>query len=82
MANILIVDDDARNVYALSHVLEEKGLKILKAFDGKEALNVLKNNPVDLILMDIMMPDMSGWKTFDKINKTQSQISVAPYLRK
>lgn len=70
---ILIVDDDARNVFALSHILTEKGLKVLKAFDGKEALNVLNtHSEIDLVLMDIMMPEMDGYETMREIRKQKN----------
>lgn len=60
---ILIVDDDMRNVFALSSVLEEKGMTIFIAVNGKEGLEQLKQNPdIDLVLMDIMMPEMNGYE--------------------
>jgi CheY-like chemotaxis protein len=70
---ILIVDDDARNVFALSQILEEKGLRIEKAFNGKEALQQLAEHPeIDLVLMDIMMPEMDGYETMRAIRKNES----------
>lgn len=60
---ILIVDDDDRNVYSLLSALEQEGLKCLKAGNGKEALKELNRDPkVDLILMDVMMPEMDGFE--------------------
>ena len=58
---ILIVEDDVRNIFALSSVLEPRGAEVLIARNGKEALSVLERNPkVDIVLMDIMMPEMDG----------------------
>jgi CheY-like chemotaxis protein len=61
---ILLVDDDMRNLYALSHVLQEKGLNVLKAEDGQKALEMLEaRQDVNLVLLDIMMPVMDGYET-------------------
>jgi len=61
---VLIVDDDVRNVFALTSALETRGLDVLYAENGKEGLDLLAENPdVDLILMDIMMPGMDGYET-------------------
>jgi CheY-like chemotaxis protein len=61
---ILIVDDDVRNVFALSSVLEMRGMDVLFAENGKDGIETLKANPsVDLVLMDIMMPEMDGYQT-------------------
>ncbi|NVB77238.1 MAG: response regulator [Kofleriaceae bacterium] len=58
---IMIVEDDVRNVFALSAVLEPKGAKVVIARNGREAIDQLRANPnVDLVLMDIMMPEMDG----------------------
>jgi CheY-like chemotaxis protein len=60
---VLIVDDDARNVYSLLIALEREGLKCFKAGNGKEALKVLENETdIDLIFMDVMMPQMDGFE--------------------
>jgi len=69
---ILIVDDDMRNVFALSKVLGDKGLKILKAEDGIKALDILaKEEGMDLVIMDIMMPEMDGFETIRRIRKQE-----------
>lgn len=66
--NILIVDDDIRNVFALSSLLESFKMNIAFAENGKEALEQLEKNPqTDLILMDIMMPEMDGYETMREI---------------
>jgi len=65
---IMVVDDDMRNAFALSRILEERGMKIILANDGRHALELLDQDPaVDLILMDIMMPVLDGYQTTAKI---------------
>ena len=65
---VLIVDDDVRNVFALASVLEEHGMDVLFAENGREAIEALEANPdVDLVLMDIMMPEMDGYETMQRI---------------
>jgi PAS domain S-box-containing protein len=77
---ILIVDDDMRNSFALSKLLKEKGLKVKIAPDGKRALEMLaEEEGVDLILMDIMMPVMDGYETIERI-RAQAQFSRLPIL--
>ncbi|OIK16152.1 hypothetical protein BIV60_05780 [Bacillus sp. MUM 116] len=67
---ILIVDDDIRNVYALTIALEENGMEVIVAENGREGIEVLKYNPdTDLILMDIMMPVMDGFEAMRKIRQ-------------
>ncbi len=67
---ILVVEDDARNIFALSSVLEPKGAKVLIARNGREALEVLdEREDVDLVLMDIMMPEMDGVTATREIRK-------------
>jgi tubulin-specific chaperone A len=67
---ILLVDDDMRNVFALSSILEEKGMEVLIGKNGIEAIECLDKNPdVDLVLMDIMMPEMDGYEAMSEIRK-------------
>jgi signal transduction histidine kinase/HAMP domain-containing protein len=59
---VLVVDDDQRNVFALTSMLELHGMHVLCAEDGRQGMDVLRENPeVDLILMDVMMPEMDGY---------------------
>lgn len=67
---ILIVDDDPRNIFVLASVLEEYEAEVIEAENGKVALEKLKTSEVDLILMDIMMPEMSGYETIKAIRNT------------
>ncbi|URD71144.1 response regulator [Leptospira borgpetersenii] len=65
---IMLVDDDMRNVFALSKILSEKGMEVLKAENGNNALELLsKSENVDMILMDVMMPEMDGYEAMRRI---------------
>ncbi|MGF6638971.1 CheY-like chemotaxis protein/CHASE3 domain sensor protein [Paraburkholderia sp. MM6662-R1] len=67
---ILLAEDDVRNIFALSHVLEPLGAKLLIARNGREALDQLENGPeVHLVLMDIMMPEMDGLTAMGEIRR-------------
>ena len=69
---ILLVDDDIRNIFALSSVLEEKEMEIVVAENGREALSILDENcDINLVLMDIMMPEMDGFEAMQKIRERQ-----------
>lgn len=70
--NILIVDDDREIVDAIGVYLEAEGYNILKSYDGLEALNVLSDEEIHLILMDIMMPKMDGLKTITRIREDKN----------
>ena len=65
---VLLVDDDARNIFALSSVLERRGMEVLTATTGREAIALLESEPgVAIVLMDIMMPEMDGYQTMEVI---------------
>jgi CheY-like chemotaxis protein len=67
---VLLVDDDARNIFALSSVLERRGMKVLTATTGNEAIALLDNeSDTAIVLMDIMMPEMDGYQTIAKIRE-------------
>jgi len=67
---VLLVDDDARNIFALSSVLERRGMRVLTATTGKEAIQLVESTPsLALVLMDIMMPEMDGYQTMHKIRQ-------------
>jgi CheY-like chemotaxis protein/HAMP domain-containing protein len=66
--SVLLVDDDARNIFALSSVLERRGMNVQTATTGKEAIAMLESSPdIAIVLMDIMMPDMDGYETMQAI---------------
>lgn len=67
---ILLVDDDMRNVFALTKILEDRGMQVVEADNGMVALEKLKENPdIDLVLMDIMMPEMDGYTAIEHIRQ-------------
>jgi CheY-like chemotaxis protein len=67
---VLIVDDDMRNIFALSTVLEEHNMTIVAADNGRDAIRFLQEEPtIDIVLMDIMMPEMDGMETMREIRK-------------
>ncbi len=67
---ILIVDDDIRNIYSLTNALEDEGVVTIVADNGKSAIDALQNDPtIDLVLMDIMMPEMDGYEATIEIRK-------------
>ncbi|MDJ0385057.1 ATP-binding protein [Streptomyces sp. G-G2] len=67
---VLVVDDDARNLYALSGILELHGIRVLHAEDGRKGIDTLTGNPgVDLILMDVMMPELDGYAATAEIRR-------------
>ena len=70
--NVLVVDDDKEIVDAIEIYLKNEGINVTKAYDGLEALEVLMENNVQLILMDIMMPNMDGLRTTMKIRQEKN----------
>ncbi|TES91839.1 MAG: response regulator [Candidatus Cloacimonadota bacterium] len=78
-SKILVVDDNAYLVDILSFSLEMENYEVLKAYDGKEALEIISNNPPDLILADIMMPKMDGFELCKK-TKENPKTKDIPFL--
>ena len=72
---ILVVDDNKEIVFSLGKLLEYEGYRVLKAYDGIEALEALKDSQVDLILLDVMMPRLNGLSALMKIREN-NQIPV------
>jgi CheY-like chemotaxis protein len=67
---VLVVDDDVRNIFALSSVLERRGMKVLTAGTGREAIETIESTPdLAIVLMDIMMPEMDGYETMQVIRQ-------------
>lgn len=77
---ILMADDDMRNIYALTTLIESAGANLICAYDGKEAIDKLENNPhIDIVLMDVMMPVMNGYEAITEIRK-QDKYKNLPVL--
>jgi signal transduction histidine kinase/AmiR/NasT family two-component response regulator len=77
---ILVVDDDMRNIYAITSVLEARGMKVIYAENGRVALKLLQDNPgIDLVLMDTMMPEMDGIEATQQIRK-MTQFADLPII--
>ena len=72
MAKILVCDDDKDIVEAIDIYLTQEGYEVLKAYDGDEAIKVLKRNEVDLLIMDVMMPRLDGIRATLKIREESS----------
>jgi CheY-like chemotaxis protein len=65
---VLLVDDDTRNIFALSSVLERRGMQVVTAKTGREAIELIETTPdIKIVLMDIMMPEMDGYQTMQVI---------------
>jgi CheY-like chemotaxis protein len=74
---VLIVDDDVRNIYSLTKALEVFKMNVITAFDGKEAIKVLGENPnTDIVLLDMMMPNMDGYETAEKIRSNPKYLTL------
>ena len=69
---VLLVDDDARNIFDVSSALERRGINVLTATTGNEAIERVQSTPgLAIVLMDIMMPEMDGYQTMREIRKTR-----------
>jgi CheY-like chemotaxis protein len=67
---VLVVDDDARNIFALATVLENQDMDVLSATNGRQAIDMINSMPdLSVVLMDIMMPDMDGYETIRQIRR-------------
>jgi len=70
---VLLVDDDPRNIFALSSALERRGMNVLTATTGGEAITLIEQTPaLAIVLMDIMMPEMDGYQTIEKIRQNRA----------
>ncbi|HEX3827519.1 MAG TPA: HAMP domain-containing protein [Sporichthyaceae bacterium] len=69
-ARVLVIDDDVRNVFALASALERHGMTVLYADNGRDGIEVLHREGVDLVLMDVMMPELDGNETTTKIRQS------------
>jgi HAMP domain-containing protein/signal transduction histidine kinase/CheY-like chemotaxis protein len=74
---VLVVDDDVRNLFALTTVFERYNINVITAESGKEAIQILnENNKIEMVLMDIMMPEMDGYETTQKIRREHKNSSL------
>ena len=77
MKKIMVVDNEPDIVDLTRTVLEIGGYHVIPAYSGEECLKKLDTDKVDLILLDIMMPGMSGWDVFNRVKKKRSKMKVA-----
>jgi CheY-like chemotaxis protein len=67
---VLVVDDDARNIFALTTILENQEMDVISATNGRQAIELIKATPdLSVVLMDIMMPEMDGYETMREIRR-------------
>ncbi|MFL6577458.1 MAG: response regulator, partial [Povalibacter sp.] len=65
---VLVVDDDVRNIFALNSILERRGMQVVSANNGMDAIKLLEDSEdLSLVLMDVMMPEMDGYETMKRI---------------
>jgi CheY-like chemotaxis protein len=77
---ILVVDDDARNIFALTSVLENHDMQVISSTNGRQAIDIVMRTPdLSMVLMDIMMPDMDGYETMREIRRSP-QFRTLPIL--
>jgi HAMP domain-containing protein/signal transduction histidine kinase/CheY-like chemotaxis protein len=75
--NVLVVDDDVRNLFALTTAFERYNINTITAESGQDAINILnENNSIDMVLMDIMMPEMDGYETTQKIRREHKNTNL------
>src|SRR4029079_16917130 len=77
---VLVVDDDARNIFALATLLENQEMEVLSATNGRQAIEIIESTPdLSVVLMDIMMPEMDGYETMREIRK-KAEFRTLPIL--
>jgi CheY-like chemotaxis protein len=77
---VLVVDDDARNIFALTSVLENHDVEVISATNGRQAIELIESTPgLSMVLMDIMMPEMDGYETMKEIRK-KAEFRTLPIL--
>jgi CheY-like chemotaxis protein len=77
---VLVVDDDARNIFALTTVLENQDMEVLRATNGRQAIDLIRETPdLAVVLMDIMMPEMDGYATMREIRR-HAEFRTLPIL--
>ena len=73
---VLVIDDDALLVRLIEHNLCQAGIEVLKAYSGYEGISLIRTKQLDLVILDIVLPDISGWEVLERIR----QISKVPIL--
>src|ERR1041384_6462546 len=77
---VVVVDDDARNIFALTTVLENQEMDVVSATNGRQAIDLIEQTPdLSVVLMDIMMPEMDGYETMREIRR-KAQFRTLPIL--
>jgi len=74
---IMVVDNEPDTVELVKAILEDKGYEVVKAYSGMECLRKVDAERPDLVLLDIMMPDLSGWDTYGRLRKKDQKIKVS-----
>jgi DNA-binding response OmpR family regulator len=74
---IMSVDNELITVTLVKDILEKEGYKVITALSGEECLEKLEKNKVDLILLDIMMPGLSGWDVYERIKEKNKKVKIA-----
>ncbi len=73
---ILITDDDKIFRYLVKEILIEEGYEVIEAENGKQALEILKNGKIDLVILDVDMPEMNGFETLNKIREDENLFNI------
>jgi len=77
---VLVVDDDVRNIFALNSVLERRGMEVISANTGMDAINLVEaTDDLALVLMDVMMPEMDGYETMRRI-RSNTKFRLLPII--
>jgi len=79
-AKVMIVDDEPEVVRLLEVILNRAGYRIIKAYSGKEALDLLNRETPDLMLLDVMMPGMSGIEVMETMRSTHDALNLPPVI--
>ena len=77
MPKVLVVEDEADTLEVVRAILEDAGLQVVTAHNGEKCLETLEREEVDLVLLDVIMPKMSGWETFRIIREKHRKQKVA-----